>query len=83
MSNNGNFKMYENLAYLSQIGIMMAVPIIGCLFIGIFIDEKLNTGYLFLFIFTIVGVITSFRNLYVFTMKKSKEQERDHRRKRY
>jgi len=83
MSNNGNFKMYENLAYLSQIGFMMAVPIIGCLLFGIFLDGKLNTGYLFLFIFTIMGVIASFRNLYVFVMKKSREQEQDHRRKRY
>jgi len=83
MSGNGNFKMYENLAYLSQLGIMMAVPIIGCLLFGIYLDSKLNTGYLFLVIFIIIGVGTSFRNLYKITIKKSKEQESDHRRKRY
>lgn len=83
MSKNGNYKMYENLAYLSQIGFMMAVPIIGCLLLGIFIDSKMNTGYLFLFIFTVMGVVASFRNLYVFSIKKSNEQERDHRGKKY
>lgn len=83
MSNKGNFKMYENLAYLSQLGFMMATPIIGCLLLGIFLDNKLHTGYWMMFLFTILGVTASFRNLYMFTMKKSKEQEEDHRRKRY
>lgn len=83
MSKNGNYKMYENLAYLSQIGFMMSVPIIGSLLFGIFLDNKLNTGYLFMVIFIILGVSASFRNLYILTMKKSKEQERDHGRKRY
>lgn len=83
MSNKGNYRMFENLAYLSQLGLMMAVPIVGCLLFGIYIDNKMNTGYLFLFIFTIVGVIASFRNLYMFSIKKSNEQEQDHRRKKY
>lgn len=83
MSKNGNYKMYENLAYLSQIGFMMSVPIIGSLLFGIFLDNKFNTGYLFMVIFIILGVSASFRNLYILTMKKSKEQERDHGRKKY
>lgn len=61
---NGKYKMYENLAFVSQIGLMMAIPIVMSVFIGNYIDEKLGTGSIFLLIFIGLGVASSFLNLY-------------------
>lgn len=34
----------KSLSLISQVGISMAVPIIGCMLIGNFIDKAFNTG---------------------------------------
>lgn len=61
---NGKYKMYENLIYVSQIGLMMALPIVISVLLGNYIDEKLGTGSIFLLIFIGIGVASSFLNLY-------------------
>lgn len=82
-----NFKIYENLALVSQIGIMTALPIIGGVYLGRFLDEKLNTNGIMLLICIIFGVLSSFYELIRFTYKKSQkdmiknEKEREERRK--
>ncbi|MCG8538624.1 MAG: AtpZ/AtpI family protein [Clostridia bacterium] len=63
------FKMYENLVLVSQIGIMMAIPILISVLLGNYIDKRLGTGSLFLLIFIGIGVASSFLNLYKFVMK--------------
>lgn len=65
------FDFLSNLALVSQIGVMMALPIIGCIWIGSIIDKKIGTSVLFLAIFTVLGVGASFRNLYMLAMKKT------------
>lgn len=70
MNNNNKYKMYENLAFLTHIGVMMVVPIFAGVYIGKFIDDKLGTGSLFLFVFIAVGVLTAFTNLYRITIKR-------------
>ncbi len=65
-----NYKMYENLAFLTHLGFMMIIPIFVGVYIGKLIDERFGTGSIFLFIFIGVGVITSFLNLYKITMKR-------------
>lgn len=67
MSNK--FKIFENLALITQIGLMMIIPILLSLFIGKFLDDKLGTGNIFLFIFIIIGVCASFINLYKVAMR--------------
>ena len=66
---NNKFKIYENLALITQIGLIMIVPILLSIFIGKFIDDKLGTGNIFLFIFIIIGVSASFINLYKVAMR--------------
>lgn len=63
------YKMYENLIFITQIGLMMALPIVICVLLGNYIDEKLGTGSIFLFIFIGLGVASSFLNLYKIMMK--------------
>ncbi len=72
---NKKFGFLSNLALVSQIGIMMAFPIIGCIWLGSIIDKKLGTNVLFLIIFTILGVGAAFRNLYVLAIQKIGKKE--------
>ena len=69
------FSFLGNLALVSQIGIMMALPIVGCIWLGSVIDKKLGTNVLFLAIFTVLGVGASFRNLYVLAVQKTGKKE--------
>jgi len=69
------------LALISQLGINMLVPIVMCLFIGIWLDKKLQTGF-FLFIFIILGVLAAYKSLYDSTksmFKGDKDHEKDAR----
>jgi len=56
--------MLENLALLSQLGITMIVPIIGGVYLGRWIDSRLNSKPIFLFVCIVLGVITSFISLF-------------------
>jgi len=58
------FKIMEGLALITQIGIIMIVPIIIGLFLGKFLDNLIGTNNIFLFIFIIIGVGAAFLNLY-------------------
>jgi len=69
-----NFKDYENLGLITQIGMIMIIPIFAGLFGGKWLDERLNTGNIFLLIGIILGVIIAFLNLYRYTMKDIKKR---------
>ncbi|PKM53484.1 MAG: F0F1 ATP synthase subunit [Firmicutes bacterium HGW-Firmicutes-3] len=64
------FDYLKNLALVSQIGLLMAIPIFLCIFIGHWIDGKLGTNGLFLVIFLILGVLAAFRNLFVTVLNR-------------
>lgn len=67
----------KSLSLLSQIGFLMAIPIIGCLLFGNFLDGLCNTSPLFLIIFIILGVLSAFRNLYVIALKGTNNRKKD------
>lgn len=74
MNNNRKIKIFQNLVLVSQIGIMMIVPIVMGLFIGKFLDQKLGSGNVFLFIFLVIGVGAAFVNLYKVGMRDHKKK---------
>lgn len=65
-------KALENLSLVSQIGLAMAIPIFGCIWVGNYLDNKFNKSPLFLFIFIVLGVGAAFSNLYKLTFKNTK-----------
>ena len=73
---NKNIGFVKALALVSQLGIAMALPIIGCIILGNFLDRKFNTGVIFLIIFLFLGVGTAFRNLFVLTSKVQNNQNK-------
>jgi len=69
------FKDYENLTLISQIALIMIIPIFGGLFLGKWLDEKLQTGNIFLLTMIILGVIIAFLNLFKYTMRGIKNRD--------
>ncbi len=67
----------QNLALVSQIGIIMVIPIVAGVYAGGFVDKHFKTQGVFLIIFILLGVGTSFRNVYTIFMQKIKEYEND------
>ncbi len=52
------------LSLVSQIGIMILVSILGCTLVGKYIDEKLNTRYIFTIIMMLLGIGGAFMSVY-------------------
>lgn len=73
MSKN-SYKMYENLALLSQVALMMITPILGGVLIGRFLDDKVGTNGIFLLVFVLIGTATAFMELFKLAMRKTKDQ---------
>jgi len=62
------------IGLIIRLGMSMALPVVAGVLAGRYLDGRLGTGNVFLFIFIIIGTLTSFRNLYrqvnKFTVKK-------------
>ncbi|KDR94809.1 Putative F0F1-ATPase subunit Ca2+/Mg2+ transporter [Peptoclostridium litorale DSM 5388] len=70
-------KALENLSLISQLGISMVTPILVMIWIGNYLDKKFDKSPLFLFIFIVIGVASSFMNMYKLVMRDKKDDERD------
>ena len=53
------------LALASSVGIAMVLAIFGCLYLGVYLDRKFDTGNVFKVLFLFMGIAAGFRNLYV------------------
>ena len=52
------------LSLINQIGIMILICILGCTFVGKFLDSKLNTAPIFTLIFLVLGIGGAFMGVY-------------------
>lgn len=57
------------MAYASSIGIAMVLLIFGGLYLGIYLDRKFETGYIFTILLLLAGIIAGFRNIYILIKK--------------
>jgi len=57
------------MAYASSVGIAMILLIFGGLYLGVWLDEKFKTGYIFTILLLVAGIIAGFRNIYVLIKK--------------
>lgn len=71
--NRKDFIIYENLLYLSQIGILMIVPIFGGVVIGKWLDERFQTGGLLMLVMVILCTLSGFLNVYKFIQRQLKK----------
>lgn len=70
-----DFNAMQNLTLVTHIGVVMIIPIIGGVYFGNYLDTRFGTNGVFLFIFIIIGVITSFMNLFKIGLRKSKKKD--------
>lgn len=61
-------EIWKTLAYISQFGISMIVPIALCFFAGFWLDNKLGTSYIAIILF-FVGAVAGARNVYLLAKK--------------
>lgn len=64
------------LALLNQVAISMLIPIFGCVFVGIFLDDLTGKEPLWLVISILLGVGAAFRNLFYVVLKEVKKGEK-------
>lgn len=76
MSNNGN-TIFKYVSLVSQVGLMMAVPIVGFMLLGNYLDRRLGTKFIFLIVFTLLGMVVAFRGLYKLSMKSDPLEDKD------
>lgn len=74
--------VYQSLAMVTQFGINMLVPIFLCSFLGWYLDEKLQTSWLFVALF-FMGALAGFRNVFILAKKiaSTKDDTREAKRR--
>lgn len=62
------------LSLISQVGLMILISILGCTFVGKFLDSKFNTSPILTLIFLVLGIGGAFMGVYktliVYTKRK-------------
>lgn len=74
--NRKDFMMYENLLYLSQLGILMIVPVFGGVVIGKWLEDRFHTGGILLLIMIVLCTLSGFLNVYKCVMKQMEKGRR-------
>ena len=60
--------VYQSLAMITQFGITMLVPIFLCSFLGWYLDQWLQTSWLFVALF-FIGALAGCRNIFILSKK--------------
>lgn len=71
-----NRDVHQALAMLMQCSINMLVPIFICLFVGMFLDDKLNTNFIAIILF-FLGAAAGFRNIIIMARAIYEEKGKD------
>lgn len=79
MDNHDRGKVASAYALLTQIAIQVLVIMVMTFFIGKWIDEKLGTSPLFLFIFILLGMGSSFKSIYDIGMNQVNKYKKNDR----
>lgn len=74
----GDRTVFKALTLIMQFGINMLVPIFLCSFLGLFIDKKCGTDWVFIVGF-VLGALAGGRNVYIFAKDIMKAESSDKR----
>ncbi|MDD5568958.1 MAG: AtpZ/AtpI family protein [Candidatus Pacebacteria bacterium] len=84
MKNTKNNVLYA-LGLGTQLGLLIALPLVACLFAGIAVDKKLGTSPLYLIVGILLGAILTVADVYKlilpFLEKRSKKNDLDNNKK--
>lgn len=54
---------YTGLALITQVGLNVLIPILGCMLFGLWLEKKLDTRGILLLIFTLIGIAAGIGNI--------------------
>lgn len=75
MDKENKSNILKNLALVSQIGISMAVSIIGGILLGNYLDKELGTGFIFFIIFLLIGIASAFLIIFKISTQDVKKRK--------
>jgi ATP synthase protein I len=73
---NENRRYAVQMALASSIGIAMILAVVGCLLIGVYLDNRFDSGNVFKVVFLFIGLGAGFRNLYNLVKQNFDDDER-------
>lgn len=59
-----DYKGLQYVAFVTQLGMNMALPIVGGIYVGAYLDQKFSTGSAFLIVGTLLGVFVGVAGIY-------------------
>ncbi|WP_422447988.1 AtpZ/AtpI family protein [Thermoanaerobacterium sp. DL9XJH110] len=59
-----DLKGIQYLVFLTQIGLNMALPIVGGVYVGAYLDKRFSTGSAFLILGIVLGVFSGIAGIY-------------------
>lgn len=54
---------YTGLALITQVGLNVLIPILGCMLFGLWLEKKLNSRGILLIVFTLIGIAAGIGNI--------------------
>ena len=60
------FNFYYSISLVGQVGWSVALPLVGFILVGVFLDKQFGTKPTFIFAGLVLGMLTSFYSLYKF-----------------
>lgn len=72
-------RVYQSLVLIGQFGISMLVPILCCVFAGVYIGRRFSVDWIVIPLF-FIGALAGFRNIYIMSKKIFQKEERKQKR---
>ncbi|MDI3481491.1 MAG: hypothetical protein PWQ97_1146 [Tepidanaerobacteraceae bacterium] len=69
-----NLKGIQYIVVLSQIGLNIALPIVGGVYAGAYLDKRFSTGSAFLILGILLGVLSGITGVYRIVSKEFKNK---------
>lgn len=60
----------KGITLITQLGLLMITSVFIGVMIGVYLDKLFKTSFIFTMIFSFIGMLAAFRNMYKYTMKK-------------
>lgn len=73
----GDKKVVRSLTLITQFGINMLVPILLCMFLGIFLDKLFSTSFIAIVLF-FIGALAGFTNVFRLARNIYSESDDEH-----
>jgi ATP synthase protein I len=73
-----NKSVYRNLALITQVGISMMAPILLCVLLGVYLDNKFHTYFVIPLL--ILGILAGYRNVYLLIRNADKKDHKEEKK---